>query len=743
MLFSISNMYAQGSSSIKGTIKDKSGGGLAGANVKILNSNYGASTDLEGNYEIKNVPAGKHTLKVSYVGFKPITKSAVVSNNKATVVNFVLQDSDGVLDEVTIKGQSFKQKNSVTTVSTISTQKIKDLLMTVEQPLRMLERIPGVSMDNYGQGGVVDNYVIRGFKGAHSGGTGAEIDGISLNETGGHDGYSDINVSIPINISNIKLFKGPSSVLYGRFSQGGTLVLETRKGGEYSDLSLKVGSFRTIDAQYAQGSAIKLGKSDKVLQTNFASQVYRTDGYVTKHSQVLKGNVAGTISYAFNDKADISLSLRGHKSLFNAPGYVTKEQYDNLELRNTPNEYAENDGGERDFYSQRLGFNYKLSENIKLLLFSYALQQETTRFAKFKLDGFGGQAERGYKRDAYALGGSLNGNTKIGNKDFNWVAGAEYYYEDSELHRWNTTFRKRVNKAQDRVFDLHSVSLFVQGEVILHKLFKPTIGARYDTYSGDFSGNDPGKTKISEKIDNLSHISPKLGFRSTLTEGLDFRASASNGFSLPSRENKYTKKDLEPVILWQYEAGLSYNKDDKVDIDVAAFRIDRTKEIMTIRDSGVEKVVNVGETRRMGVEGQVEVELVKGLRARATGSYIDTEVIKNPANKKTEGKELRGIPNTTVSFGASYVSPGGLGLDFSYRNVGESFLDNDNLKTRDGYSVANATLFYDLKGEFLNKGKIFLSINNLFNNIYPGYASARLYSPAPTRNFSLGINYSF
>lgn len=106
ILFSISSMYAQSNSSIKGTVKDNSGEGLVGANVRILNTNYGASANMNGDYQINNLPAGSHTLEVSYIGFKTITKNVVLSQNKVTTVNLILQESENLLDEVLIKGQS-------------------------------------------------------------------------------------------------------------------------------------------------------------------------------------------------------------------------------------------------------------------------------------------------------------------------------------------------------------------------------------------------------------------------------------------------------------------------------------------------------------------------------------------------------------------------------------------------------------------------------------------------------------
>lgn len=739
---SMISSYAQNSATIKGSVKEVSGKMLTGANVRVENTNYGATADMDGNFEIK-LPEGSYTLKASFLGFKTVTKNVVVSENGTKTVDFVLQDLDNVLGEVHIKGQSFKLKNSATTVNVVSTKKIKNLMMTIEQPLRIVENIAGINVPSYAQGGVADNFTVRGFEGGHSGGAGIEIDGISLNEAEGHsDGYGDINVLIPLNIARAKVYKGPSSVLFGRFGQGGTLALETRKGGEYNDLSIKGGSYGTLDAQYAQGNVIKLSDSDKNIETNFALQLYKTDGYVKKHSEVLKGNIDGRISYNFSDKTGVSLSIRGHKSNWNAPGYIPESQFLDNENRNKPFPLAENDGGAKTFFSQRLDFNSQLSENVKLLLFGYALQQDFNRFAKFSYTPTG-QTERFNTRDAFAFGGSLNGNSKLGEMEFDWTGGLELYTEETDRHRWNTNYRRRDVKTEQRNFNIQSFSAFAKGELNIHKLFRPSIGVRFDTYSGDFSNNDPGQTVTNGEIKDLSHFSPKLGFRSTIVDGFDLRFSVSNGFSLPNSGLKYdTSKDLKPSELWQYEIGLSLVKSNWIDFDIAGYILDSSKEIITL--PGTTELVNAGETRRSGVEASLEIEITKGLTLSSTGAINKTKIVKSSSN---EGKSLTGLPESIFTLGVSYTSPVGLGADINFRNVGESFINGDNTKKYDGYSLTNLVLFYNFNKMFANKGRIFVAINNVFDEKYAGsmwegYGTIN-YAPAPTRNFSFGVNYSF
>jgi hypothetical protein len=61
--------------SVGGVIKDKSSGEpLSYANVRVLNSTLGTSSNIEGEYEIK-LAAGNYELIASYIGYKTDTLS--------------------------------------------------------------------------------------------------------------------------------------------------------------------------------------------------------------------------------------------------------------------------------------------------------------------------------------------------------------------------------------------------------------------------------------------------------------------------------------------------------------------------------------------------------------------------------------------------------------------------------------------------------------------------------------------
>lgn len=123
---------------ISGKIVDlKTGETLIGATVTVDDNNtLGASTDIDGNFTIAKVPAGKHTLKVRYIGYKEKVQEGVeVKANEVTNMNLTLAEDNVSLNEVVVTATVQRkdnesaivvmQKNSTIIQSGISSEEMK------------------------------------------------------------------------------------------------------------------------------------------------------------------------------------------------------------------------------------------------------------------------------------------------------------------------------------------------------------------------------------------------------------------------------------------------------------------------------------------------------------------------------------------------------------------------------------------------------------------------------------------
>ena len=67
--------------SVSGIVKDENGNALTGANVVIQHTYTGAITNLKGEFMLKGIQQGDHTLIISFLGFETVSKPVTVNNN--------------------------------------------------------------------------------------------------------------------------------------------------------------------------------------------------------------------------------------------------------------------------------------------------------------------------------------------------------------------------------------------------------------------------------------------------------------------------------------------------------------------------------------------------------------------------------------------------------------------------------------------------------------------------------------
>lgn len=78
---------------IVGSVKDeKTGEPLLAATISVVGTKLGGATDLDGKYAIKNVPAGLHSLRISYVGYaQKVITGIAVSGDETVAMDIKLE----------------------------------------------------------------------------------------------------------------------------------------------------------------------------------------------------------------------------------------------------------------------------------------------------------------------------------------------------------------------------------------------------------------------------------------------------------------------------------------------------------------------------------------------------------------------------------------------------------------------------------------------------------------------------
>ena len=115
---------------LRGKVSDKeSGEPLIGANVVVEGTNLGASTDISGEYVILSVPPGSYSVKVSYIGYSPVTIANIrINSNITTTQDFQLSSTAIQVSAVEVVAERpLIQRNTTNTVRMTTQDDIRNI----------------------------------------------------------------------------------------------------------------------------------------------------------------------------------------------------------------------------------------------------------------------------------------------------------------------------------------------------------------------------------------------------------------------------------------------------------------------------------------------------------------------------------------------------------------------------------------------------------------------------------------
>ncbi|MCD6366213.1 MAG: TonB-dependent receptor, partial [Bacteroidales bacterium] len=124
------SVFADTRGKISGRVTDsETGRPLAGVNVYVAEQQIGSVSDINGNYNILNLPPGKHDVTASIIGYKKsIIQSVSVASDQTTVINFELQASVLQGEEVIVTAKKpLIQADRTSSKSVITEDDIKSL----------------------------------------------------------------------------------------------------------------------------------------------------------------------------------------------------------------------------------------------------------------------------------------------------------------------------------------------------------------------------------------------------------------------------------------------------------------------------------------------------------------------------------------------------------------------------------------------------------------------------------------
>ena len=207
-------VFAGTTGKISGSVKDaETGEVLPGVNIVIKGTNFGAATDLSGNYFIVNIAPGNYSLSASMIGYEILTKTDVmVSVDHTTQIDFNLNST-------TLEGQE---------VTIVAEKEIVPMDVSASQVVATTEEIVQVPIvrdisDFINMQVGIENDLIRG------GGldqTGFMMDGLMMVDNRSNKPMMNVNLG---EIKEINIIQGGFNAEYGNV-RSGLINVVTKEG---------------------------------------------------------------------------------------------------------------------------------------------------------------------------------------------------------------------------------------------------------------------------------------------------------------------------------------------------------------------------------------------------------------------------------------------------------------------------------------------------------------------------------
>jgi hypothetical protein len=254
---------------VKGKITDAdTKGPLPGANIVMLNGGNmlkGTAADANGNFKIENVPLGRQSFKITFLGYEDVILNEImVGSGREVVLNIEMKESVADLDEVTVYAYDDKSEpiNQMATVSAtqITVESTSRIAAGINDPGRTAQSFAGVSSaDDENNELVIRGNSPRGMLWRMEGIEIPNPNHFTNGEGGSGGGVSALSTQV---LANSDFFTGAFPAEYGN-ALSGVFDLKLRRGNyEKNEYAFQLG---VLGAQAALEGPLKKGSEASYL----------------------------------------------------------------------------------------------------------------------------------------------------------------------------------------------------------------------------------------------------------------------------------------------------------------------------------------------------------------------------------------------------------------------------------------------------------------------------------------------
>ena len=348
---------------ISGVILNESDEPLPGANILIQGTSIGATTDINGEFQIRQLDVGKYDLRIDYIGYyeqhfefyiskfetdpeeldkqgniEKLGIDAAESKDKimkgANISNVIIKLMPKLLDydEVIVSASKSQEKvfDAPITVAMVSQRKIKEF--SGNDIGHALSKVKGVDVYQAGNGRT--NINTRGFMAVFNGRFVTLLNGKKFSDPIFRTAYNNTYPTIMEDIERLELVFGPSSALYGPNAHNGLLNIIPKHPNEKPglDISYTSGSsnFQSQRLRYARAGDLfsyKINLENSQYKEWDYDRIYAPQDHDNDGSSRLQGEAF--IDENNNGMIDSELYYDAdHNGLYNGGGRTGFDAYD-------------------------------------------------------------------------------------------------------------------------------------------------------------------------------------------------------------------------------------------------------------------------------------------------------------------------------------------------------------------------------------------------------------------------------
>lgn len=744
---------------IIGKITDKENIPLENVNVGIVGNGHGAASNSEGTFKIAGVPAGKHVLGATAIGYAEGRMEITVTPGETTTANFSLAEANYEMPQVNILAKREGIFETVPGAVTYINRKEIDRIMPVSGN-EVFRRSPGVHVVDEEGAGMRLNLGIRGLDPDRSRSVLVMEDGIpvALSPYGEPELYYTPAMD---RMEGVEILRGSGSILYGPQTIGGVVNYITADPPEESSGAITIrggeGGFFSGNASYGNTFG-KAGFHVNYLRKqadNLGPTSFRINDLSTKFKLQLNKRSNLGIKVGVYDESSNSTYVGITQAMYDAGGddFTNVAPDDLLEVRR---------------YSISASHNLLISSNTKLTttLFGYTTtrnwQRQDFAYNSVSEDGVLAPPPSNFSGvvwgDESVSGGAIYLRNGTGNRNRTFeVAGAESRltsrfnlgsvkneFTGGARFIYERAFEQRINGSKpgattgvlrdDEIRTGYGASAYVHNRFQLSKRFSITAGTRleYFDYTRDIMRGQYGGAIVDTSIvssSSLVQLIPGAGFNLNITESFALFGGLHRGFAPPRIKDAISNEgeayELEAEKSWNYELGIRARVNKAIGYEITGFYMDFSNQVIPVAESagglgtGFAGVINGGATQHLGVEGALNFnfgEMLgwKTFNVLADGSFTYVKATFSEDRFMDQGGESINIsgnrtpyaPELFTSVALSVEHKSGWALRGTLTHVGDQFTDELNTVTPsangrngviDAYTTIDATLLYHWK----------------------------------------------